>query len=226
MSFKILDTFKKIDAICAAYFNCRKTVLGLNPVEILDKEELSRIREKIIVAESNILKVIEYDFNVVTPNRLLVERKFVYAAEDKHLLNVAKVLLLDLYRTGCSLLYRPVYLGVASYVLAHFITKGSTHPGAAPKSEEVRSATVNQQADEMHVPGLPPAYFFKMRDFSFEEIKKKLCGTESRKSEKERKSSDEEDHFRAWLEGIESGLSLSQLWEIIDLFCEALAHHL
>lgn len=223
LSFKILDMYKSTDTICAAFFKVKRRLFYQNSPDLMEKDILSSLREKLFIAESNILKVIKYEFNILNPNVLLQEKKFSVGVEDKTVIQISKLFILDIYRTGASLFYKPIYIVVAAFMLSHFTLKGSIFPkqGLASKDAPPQDA-LGQKLEDVHFKNFPPAYFFRLPSFKTDKIAEQIEVSRQKKKERTVEPVSVPSDFQQWLDGIEPGLNLNKVWEIIDLLNEAL----
>ena len=81
--------------------------------------------KKVAVAESNIICVIDFDFEVDFPNKSLYELAGRNFKGQYDLLSLAKVLVLDVFRTGCSLFYDSQTISLSCLLLANYLLNGS-----------------------------------------------------------------------------------------------------
>jgi len=76
------------------------------------------------MAESNIICVIDFDFEVDFPNKSLYELAGVHFKGQFELLNLAKVLVLDVFRTGVSLFFDSPTISLSCLLLANYLLNG------------------------------------------------------------------------------------------------------
>ena len=108
--------------------------------ETLDEEKIQKIREKIIIHENKLLKVLNFEFDLPLPYlyidkivekyfkskqfRWIVEWSLRYwlLVDDKQrerkLSNLARIFALDSYRTHACLVYRVTAIAIACLVIA------------------------------------------------------------------------------------------------------------
>ena len=222
VAFKILDAFKKTDHICAAYFKVRRRVSSRGPPDLMEKDVLSSLREKLVVAESNILSVIKYDFNIVNPNKFLQEKLGAALREQNpSLAQICKLLILDIHRTGASLFYKPAYIVMAAFLMSYFLLFGTIFPRVGGANEVCPSEKVEAKLEEVHIDNFPPAYFFSLPSFKLEHLVEKIESARDRR-ERTRDPVSVPKDFLDWLNSVEPQINLNKVWEIVDMLNELL----
>ena len=92
---------------------------------IIDDKELNRVKEKIIASESNLIKAMNYDFNIELPLKYLYDIVPKHFKKDYEIFNMTRTLVLDMSRTGCTLFYKPINIAFASILFSNILIHGS-----------------------------------------------------------------------------------------------------
>lgn len=94
---------------------------------------LSKLREQVCIAESNVLKTIAFDFEISTPYDYLesIIRKYFNKGLNfgkkyfSHLIffldtvyYLAKILILDSYRTHACIIFKPIVIAISCIIIA------------------------------------------------------------------------------------------------------------
>jgi hypothetical protein len=81
---------------------------------------MQQIQNKIQIAESRLLKVIEYDFDIKMPFDYLdlLCKRFIPKGIEEDLYHTIKILLLDSYRTYASLIFNPYVILIGCFLIA------------------------------------------------------------------------------------------------------------
>lgn len=81
---------------------------------------MQQIQNKVFIAESRILKVIEYDFDIKIPFDYveIICKKFVPKGLEEDLYHTVKILMLDSYRTYASLIFNPYVILIGTFLIA------------------------------------------------------------------------------------------------------------
>ena len=151
MAGKIFDTYLDMHAICAAHHKIsRKFIRPDN--EIIDDSILGKLREQICVAESSILKTIKYNLNFDLPYQYLDELNKRYPKEiGREVFYMARMILLDVFRSGATMFYGHVNLAIAAVVFAFRLH----HSCLTPLHLE-RQLALQQQTAMGPQPGVTP----------------------------------------------------------------------
>lgn len=97
----------KVKAITAAY---NKVMQRIDKSSIQPNDEaIEKIKNKICIAESKILKIIEYDFDIQIASDFLdiLLKRFSKKEISEQLYYITKIIILDSYRTHACLVYKP-----------------------------------------------------------------------------------------------------------------------
>ena len=132
MACKLVDKHVKLKNIASALFNYQKRQ---DPSLLLNDDNLKEYEALVAIAESNIIKVIGFDFTVEAPFAAfydLTEQHFKSSREVWHL---GKVIQLDLYRSGASLFYPPVALSVSALLMTNYLLTGEVTRASAARCE-------------------------------------------------------------------------------------------
>jgi hypothetical protein len=121
----MVDKHLKLKSVATALFRFEK--IQDADKSFLNDETLGEFEAKVAVAESNIIGVIGFDFDVEIPNQSLYRLADLHFKETPEVLVLAKVLQLDLFRVGASLFYPSCVTSLASLLLANYLlTSGVT----------------------------------------------------------------------------------------------------
>lgn len=121
----MVDKHLKLKSVATALFRFEKVLEA--DKSFLTDETLGEFEAKVAVAESNIIAVIGFDFDVEIPNQSLYRLADLHFKETPDILMLAKVLQLDLFRVGASLFYSNTVTSLASLLLANYLlTSGVT----------------------------------------------------------------------------------------------------
>jgi transcription initiation factor TFIIIB Brf1 subunit/transcription initiation factor TFIIB len=126
LACKILDFHVDLRNIASKFYNVHcELVLGKKKDMITDVLTKS-FKEKICQAEEDIVSGLKYDFAVTVPTKyvpqlisLLVEPKL-----KEKVFKLSKIFVLDFYRTGGSLFYKPLDIMLAAILLANYVIAG------------------------------------------------------------------------------------------------------
>jgi hypothetical protein len=123
LALKLKDTDgAKMKSVCAAYHKTIAKVENKEKIEIMDEEIYNKIKEKIIVHESKLLKVIDFTLDIPLPYpyvEKILTRYFKDDREkDKQLYHLSRVFILDIYRTHICLIYPASVIAMTGIILA------------------------------------------------------------------------------------------------------------
>ena len=126
LACKILDYHVDLRNIASKFYNVHcELVLGRKKDLITDALTKS-VKEHICQAEENIISALKYDFMLVVPTQyvpdlipLLVEPRL-----KQKVFKLSKILVLDFYRTGGSLFYKPLDIMLAAILLGNYVIAG------------------------------------------------------------------------------------------------------
>ena len=129
LASKILDIHIQTRRLCSVFHSEHSKINKSEDENLLDERTFTKIKDKICEAESNLLKTIEFKLNFENPyshidqiykNWFMDNSK----AENKDIFFCARIIMLDLHRTGVSLFHKSFILALASILYASFLTKG------------------------------------------------------------------------------------------------------
>jgi len=128
LALKLKDTDgAKMKSVCAAYHKTIAKVENKEKIEIMDGEIYNKIKEKIIVHESKLLKVIDFTLDIPLPYpyvEKILTRYFKDDKErDKQLYHLSRVFILDIYRTHACLIYSASEIAISGIILAASLLK-------------------------------------------------------------------------------------------------------
>ena len=109
--------------------------------EILDERTIDKIKDKICIAESDLLKTIEYKLTFENPYTYIDHFYKAHfhdqsKAENREIYLLARIIMLDIHRTGASLFYKSNVLALAALLYSVFLTKGEILPDNYAKQAE------------------------------------------------------------------------------------------
>jgi hypothetical protein len=128
LACKILDFHVDLRNIASKFYivHC-ELVLGRRKDYITDSLTKS-FKERICQAEENIVSALKYDFSVIVPTRYVPEliSLVVEPQLKEKVFKLSKIFVLDFYRTGGSLFYKPLDIMLAAILLANYVIAGKT----------------------------------------------------------------------------------------------------
>lgn len=137
LACKLVDKHVKLKNIASALFNYQKRQ---DPSLLLNDENLKEYETQVAIAESNIIKVIGFDFTVEAPFAAFYELADQHFKGSREIWHLGKVMQLDLYRTGASLFYPPVALSVSALLLTNYLLTGEvTRASAAGRESPLKA---------------------------------------------------------------------------------------
>lgn len=118
--------------ICFEYYKLINKIYDNKITEMLNDNLLNKLREQICLSEANVLKTIAFDFEIATPYDYLepLIRKYynkgiflkIALLNPLILLEqiyyLAKILILDTYRTHLCLIYKPIVIAISCIIIA------------------------------------------------------------------------------------------------------------
>ena len=123
LACKILDHHVDLRSIASKFYNLHcELVLG-EKKELITDALTKIVKEKICQAEENIVSALKYNFSMAVPTQyvpklipLLVEPSL-----KEKVFKLSKIFVLDFYRTGGSLFYKPLDIMLAAILLANYV---------------------------------------------------------------------------------------------------------
>ena len=118
--------------ICFEYHKLINKIYDNKINEMLDDLILNKLREQVCIAESNVLKTIGFDFEIITPYDYLetLIRKyynkgklnllifFINSLYLEQIYYLAKILILDSYRTHACIIFKSIIIAISCIVVA------------------------------------------------------------------------------------------------------------
>jgi len=133
LALKLKDTEgSKMKNVCAAY---HKTIAKVEEKEseIMDEEIYSKIKERIIVHEAKLLKVLSFQFEIPLPYyyvEKVMRKNFKDDKEkNKQLYHLSRIIILDTYRTHACLTFKSQVIAMSGILLAANILGFELPPG-------------------------------------------------------------------------------------------------
>ena len=108
--------------IAAAHFKIKNKLIN-KETSLFDEMILNNLQNNITLAESNIISTIKFQFNAASPNKYLYDLWEKHFKQDVQLLNTSKVVLLEFYRCGASLIYSVDRIVIASLFFSNILLK-------------------------------------------------------------------------------------------------------
>jgi hypothetical protein len=128
LACKILDHHVDLRSIASKFYNLHCERVLDKKKELITDALTKVVKEHICQAEENIVSALRYDFDIAVPTQyvpelipLLVEHRL-----KEKVFKLSKIFVLDFYRTGGSLFYKPLDIMTAAIFLANFVIAGST----------------------------------------------------------------------------------------------------
>ena len=84
------------------------------------------VKEKICQAEEDIVSALKYNFSLVVPTQYVPELITLLVEPNlkEKVFKLSKIFVLDFYRTGGSLFYKPLDIMLAAIFLANYVISG------------------------------------------------------------------------------------------------------
>jgi hypothetical protein len=200
--------------------------------QLLDENILSKLMNQISIAESNLIKCINYDFNIETPNKVLYEVWENYFKHDIDILNLTKVLILDAFRTGVSLFYETHTITIACLIAGNHLLNGKLIPPAKNGENQMvddiyQQPTNNGTLDDIdnsnsRIPTykidqlLPPSFMLSLEGYDSESINKQFADkkheSKIQNQKQTRKIHSEEQSLAEWIDKVKPGIKLREIW--------------
>ncbi|KAM3129102.1 hypothetical protein pb186bvf_018814 [Paramecium bursaria] len=100
--------------------NYYKILQNIEPTQMANEAVMLSIQNKLCIAESRILKVIEYDFDIRIPNDYVevICKRCVQKSKEEHTFHTIKILILDSYRTYAGIVFHPWVILVGTFLIA------------------------------------------------------------------------------------------------------------
>lgn len=121
LACKLTDKHLKLKNTASALFNYQKRQ---DPSLLLNDDNLKEYESLVTIAESNIIKVIGFDFTTEQPFAGYYALADQYFKGWQEAWTLGKVIHLDLFRTGASLFYTPAALAVSSLLMTNYLLTG------------------------------------------------------------------------------------------------------
>ena len=120
----MVDKHLKLKSVANSLFWFEKNKEKGKGVEFLNDEMLAEFEGKVAVGESNIISVLGFDFEVEIPNQSLYRLADAHFKTNPELLELAKVVQLELFRGGASLFYQACVTSLAALLLSNYLLTG------------------------------------------------------------------------------------------------------
>lgn len=151
LSLKLNDMHMPAQEFCAAHYSVMNKIQQHKNPPPLCPQTTHAIREELCMAESRLLKCVGFGIGVnVDAYRLLdeiIRSTNPIEGETKNVLALARLVLLEIFRSGCSLFFRQGSLAFAAYLMAFKLHTGFASPEHWRRSGAVsRMKRRNQQA--------------------------------------------------------------------------------
>lgn len=124
LAIKMRDSDPKIKQICFAYHKAM-TKNYPNYKEPLNDVILKKLKEKICIAESKLLRVLDYDFEVDLPYDFLdvlvkkfCDKGFRSIFNIENVFYITKIVIFDAFRTFAPLAFHPSVVAVSAFITA------------------------------------------------------------------------------------------------------------
>jgi hypothetical protein len=198
--------------------------------QLLDEVILTKLMNQVSIAESNIIKCINYDFNIEMPNKILYEVWESSFRSDIDILNLTKILILDSFRAGVSLFYDAATITFACLIAANHLLNGTFLPSSKNFSQQQQSDDIYQQQSGMNLEEsdelaaqqptykidqlLPPSFMLNLKGFDEHSIKEQFGknGAHGVHDGNGEKSNWTEKALQEWMDKAKPGIKLSDIW--------------
>ena len=132
LSLKLNDLHMPAQEFCAAHYSVMNKIRQLKNPPPLCPQTTHAIREELCMAESRLLKCVGFGIGVsVDAYRLLdeiIRSTNPIEGETKNVLAFARLILLEIFRSGCSLFFGQGSLAFAAYLMAFKLHTGFASP--------------------------------------------------------------------------------------------------
>ena len=111
----------RLKNLCNAFYNVitRKTMV----MEPFNEDKMKKLKEHISIYETEILRTLEFDVDSVTPHDYLRKDSELLFGGDREsnrkIHATTRILILDSYRSRCCLLFSPLVIFVACFMIAN-----------------------------------------------------------------------------------------------------------
>ena len=119
LASKLKDMDCRLKQVCHSYYNIisRMTMC----FEPFNEDKMKKIKDEICIAETEILRTLQYRIDFDTPHDYL--KKYVQSLSQsreiiKKVYNSSRIIILDSYRSKCCLLFNPLTISIAALLIA------------------------------------------------------------------------------------------------------------
>ena len=128
LSCKIYDKHPEIKKLSTSFIKVMRK-LDNEEEGLIEESDVVASREKICQAESDIIKVLNYDFEFDVAYKFI---NIFFAREDmnepRNLYYLTRIMALDIYKTGASLHYNIETIAITAVIYANVILTGNMIP--------------------------------------------------------------------------------------------------
>lgn len=123
-SMLLASKLKNLDCRLKSLCNCFYNVVSQkgNLMEPFSEEKMKKLKEYVSIYETEILRTLQFDFDVVTPHEFIKrECELLFSNErdlNRKIFNSTRILILDSYRSRCCLVFPPLVIFIACFLIA------------------------------------------------------------------------------------------------------------
>ena len=152
LSCKILDMLVNVKDVCAKHHKVYKKYINNLEKDILDDALCNALKEKICIAESALLKTLNYELNFDMPYLFLDDLcKRYYRETHTEIYHVSRLIQLDIFRSGASLFYNNINLAIAAFMAAIKIQYDVLTPLHVRSTAQKQESTVENKESQIEV---------------------------------------------------------------------------
>lgn len=120
LASKLKNMDCRLKSLCNCFYNVVSHKSSL--MEPFSEEKMKKLKEFISIYETEILRTLQFDLEVVTPHEFLKRDCELLFSNDRDLnrkiFNSTRILILDSYRSRCSLVFPPLVVFIACFLIA------------------------------------------------------------------------------------------------------------